>query len=76
MQHNTADIGKFDGVAQQVGYDLLQAHRIAVQRQRHVRFDKAVQSQLFTHHQRQIVGANMVHDLARGKLARLDFQLL
>ena len=65
VQHNTAGIGKFDGVAEQVRDDLLQAHRIAVQRQRHVRFDKAVEPQLFTHHQRQIVGADVVHHLAR-----------
>ena len=47
-----------------------------MQRQRHIRLDKAVQPQLFAHHQRQIVGADMVHHLARGELTRFYFQLL
>ncbi len=47
-----------------------------MQRQGHIRLDKAVQPKLFTHHQRQIVSADMVHHLARGELARLYFQLL
>ena len=47
-----------------------------MQRQRHVRFNKAVEPQLFTHHQRQIVGADVVHHLARRELSRFDFQLL
>src|SRR5690606_17270031 len=59
MQHNTASVGEFDSVAQKVRDDLLQAHRIAVQRQRHIRLNKAVKPQLFTHHQRQIVSADM-----------------
>ncbi|MNS76187.1 hypothetical protein D3C72_1097260 [compost metagenome] len=76
MQDDTADVGKLDRIAQQVGNHLLQAHRVTLQCQRHIRLDKAVKSQLFAHHQRHIVGADVVHHLTRRKLARLDFQLL
>jgi hypothetical protein len=39
-----------------------------LQGDRHIRLNKAVQSQLLAHHQRQIVGADMVHDFARREL--------
>ncbi|MNL42521.1 hypothetical protein D3C87_1649810 [compost metagenome] len=76
MQYDTTHIGKFDGVTEQVRNNLLQAHRVAKQRYRHIRLDKAVKAELFTHHQRHIVGADVVHNLTRRKFARLDFQLL
>lgn len=76
MQDNAAGVGELDRIAQQVRNHLLQAHRVAGHLLRHIWFDETVQSQLLAHHQRQIVSGDMVHDLAWGKLPRLDLQLL
>ena len=65
MQHNAAGIGELNRIAQQIRDHLLQAHGIAIQRHRHIRFDETVQSQLLTYHQRQVVGRYVVHHLAR-----------
>ncbi len=76
MQHDAADIGELNGIAQQVRNDLLKAHRVAHQLRRHIRLYKAVHSQLFSDHQRQIVGGDVVHHLFWWEFTRLNFQLL
>ena len=76
VQDNTAGVGELNRIAQQVRDHLLQAHRVAGHLLRDIRLDKTVQTQLLAYHQRQIVSRDMVHHFARGKLPRLDLQLL
>ncbi len=76
VQDNAAGVGELDGVVQQVGDHLLQAQRIAIQRQRHIVLDEHIQRQALAHHQRQIVAGNMVDHLTRREGTRLNLQLL